>query len=75
MMPPTLIGCSPIYTPRAACRNRTEPPPAEPSVPYDIISVPMEMGCADCGCIVDSGVVVVTCGKRDCCCQHLSAQS
>jgi hypothetical protein len=31
----------------------------------------MEIACADCGCIVDSGVVLVPCGKVDCCCKHL----
>ena len=30
----------------------------------------MKISCADCGCIVDSGVRVVSCGKENCCC-HL----
>jgi len=31
----------------------------------------VEVACADCGCIVDSRVVVVPCGAADCCCKHL----
>jgi ketosteroid isomerase-like protein len=31
----------------------------------------MEIGCAVCGCIVDSGTVVRPCGTTDCCCQDL----
>ena len=34
-----------------------------------ILSV--EIGCADCGCIVDSGVRVIPCNTPDCCCRHL----
>jgi len=31
----------------------------------------VEIACADCGCIIDRGVVVVPCGNRDCCCRDL----
>jgi ketosteroid isomerase-like protein len=31
----------------------------------------MEIGCATCGCVVDSGAVVLPCATTDCCCQHL----
>ena len=31
----------------------------------------MEIGCAECGCVVDAGVRVVVCGEADCCCTHL----
>jgi hypothetical protein len=31
----------------------------------------MEIACADCGCVVDRGVIVRSCGKSDCCCRHL----
>jgi hypothetical protein len=27
--------------------------------------------CAECGCIVDSGVRLVPCGKPECCCRDL----
>jgi hypothetical protein len=29
------------------------------------------MACADCGCIVDGGVRVATCGDPDCCCRDV----
>ena len=35
----------------------------------------MEIGCADCGCIVDAGVRVVPCGTPDCCCCDLPVRS
>jgi hypothetical protein len=31
----------------------------------------VEIACADCGCVVDSGVVVARCDAPDCCCAHL----
>jgi hypothetical protein len=31
----------------------------------------MEIGCAECGCVVDSGVRVSCCDRDDCCCQDL----
>jgi len=31
----------------------------------------MEVGCAECGCIVNTGVRVIPCAKPDCCCRHL----
>ena len=31
----------------------------------------MELECADCGCLVDSGVVVIPCEQPNCCCIHL----
>lgn len=36
---------------------------------------PVKFGCADCSCIVDSGTIVVPCGKPDCCCKHLPVKS
>jgi hypothetical protein len=35
----------------------------------------MKVSCADCGCVVDKGVRLVPCGKRDCCCQHLPVRA
>ena len=35
----------------------------------------MEIACADCGCLVDRGVIVRTCDKHpDCCCRDLPVQ-
>ncbi len=34
----------------------------------------MRFECADCGCIVDRGVVVATCDVADCCCRDLPRQ-
>jgi hypothetical protein len=35
----------------------------------------MEIACADCGCVVDRGVVVAPCPRNpDCCCQGLSVR-
>lgn len=31
----------------------------------------MQITCADCGCLVDRGIVLVRCGKPDCCCRDL----
>lgn len=31
----------------------------------------MEMYCAECGCLVDHGVRVVSCGSASCCCRRL----
>jgi hypothetical protein len=31
----------------------------------------MEMCCADCGCLVDRGVRLISCDTRDCCCLDL----
>lgn len=31
----------------------------------------MEMACADCGCVVEHGVRVRTCGNASCCCIHV----
>jgi hypothetical protein len=31
----------------------------------------MRMECADCGCVVDRGVVVEACGGQECCCLEL----
>ena len=31
----------------------------------------VEIACADCGCVVDRGVVLVRCGDPDCCCRDL----
>ena len=31
----------------------------------------MKIACADCGCVVDRGNRVTTCGDAGCCCQHL----
>lgn len=31
----------------------------------------MRFECADCGCIVDRGVVVAPCGRTECCCLAL----
>jgi hypothetical protein len=32
----------------------------------------MEIICADCGCLVDRGVIVTPCGKHpECCCRDL----
>jgi hypothetical protein len=30
-----------------------------------------EIACAECGCIVDRGVVLVRCGQVECCCRDL----
>jgi hypothetical protein len=35
----------------------------------------MKVSCAECGCVVEAGVRVVPCGKRDCCCQHLPVRA
>jgi hypothetical protein len=35
----------------------------------------MELRCADCGCLVDRGVRVETCGNADCCCTDLPRRS
>lgn len=33
----------------------------------------MEMGCAECGCVVNRGVIVGACDRYpECCCQDLS---
>ena len=29
------------------------------------------MACAECGCVVDHGIRVVSCGDDGCCCRHL----
>ena len=35
---------------------------------------PMEMGCAECGCVVDRGVIVRACKRHpDCCCRDVPA--
>lgn len=34
----------------------------------------MEMLCAECGCEVDAGVRVASCGNRECCCRALPAR-
>jgi hypothetical protein len=31
----------------------------------------MEILCAECGCLVERGFVVMRCGTSDCCCAHL----
>ena len=31
----------------------------------------MEIACADCGCIIERGIVLVRCGNPDCCCRDL----
>jgi hypothetical protein len=31
----------------------------------------VEIVCADCGCVVDRGVVLVRCGNAECCCRDL----
>lgn len=31
-------------------------------------SDPVEMSCADCGCLVERGVRISLCGKPECCC-------
>jgi len=31
----------------------------------------VEIACADCGCIVDRGAVLVRCGDPNCCCRDL----
>ena len=41
----------------------------DPAEGPTILSV--EIGCADCGCIVDSGVRVIPCNTPDCCCRQL----
>jgi hypothetical protein len=28
----------------------------------------MEIACADCGCVVDRGVIVTRCDRHPCCC-------
>ena len=33
----------------------------------------VELACADCGCLVDTGVVLIPCSRPDCCCIHLPA--
>ena len=38
----------------------------------DVGSNAMEMGCADCECVVDRGVRVVVCADVDCCCSELA---
>ena len=35
----------------------------------------MEMVCAGCGCVVDSGVVVRRCGNAKCCCKDLPVKN
>ena len=35
----------------------------------------VEIKCADCGCVVDLGIVIVACGKPGCCCEHLPVRS
>ena len=35
----------------------------------------IEIGCAECGCIVNTGVRVIPCGKPDCCCRHLPVRA
>lgn len=35
----------------------------------------MEIECADCGCVVDRGVVLDRCDDARCCCRHLPEQA
>lgn len=37
----------------------------------DLIVASVRIGCADCGCVVESGRRVALCGRDDCCCAHL----
>ena len=30
-----------------------------------------EMRCAECGCLVDAGLVIERCGDPDCCCKDV----
>lgn len=35
----------------------------------------MKVACAECGCLVDRGVVVVACGATNCCCSDLPGEA
>ena len=36
----------------------------------------MEIACADCGCVVDRGVIILPCGTHpECCCGDLDVRA
>ena len=37
----------------------------------DLRSVAVEMGCADCGCLVADGIRIIPCDTAECCCTDL----
>jgi hypothetical protein len=46
------------------------------AVPRWVQPLLMEMTCAECGCLVDRGVIVTPCEKHpDCCCRHLHVRT
>jgi len=63
---------SSLNWPTAVTRQRCWPHDLPPLPGYD---ADMRIGCAECGCIVDSGVRVSCCDSNDCCRQHPPVQS
>jgi len=57
---------------RHRCRTRRlSRPYDEHDQPPSGQHVRVEIACADCGCLVDRGVVLVRCGDPECCCREL----